>query len=199
MRKKRTGTLTALRGRQWHGRDAEDYLYERLQGCDGEEAWTLEKAGEEVAKKIGSKKPINVSSISHWHSRQRLLREQERNLKITNEALLRFATDGGKEVDLEDLADALLTNMLAEIYRREDVEQAIDVTKALTSLTKALTEKNKLAQRAKEHEESIAKLKARLAKAHEALKKHGLTQEQVNELNEATVSAIDEEILSRSQ
>jgi hypothetical protein len=167
-----TNILAQLRGRKWNGEDAEVYLYTRLEGEDGEPAWTLEEASKRLQGKL--RRRVIPSVISKWLKEERAKRRAKDDYEFVLNATLAFFKDRGSSVtELEQIADCTVVQMIARTLKEEGVEEAVKVINAMTSFLNALTNRSALRQRSTEWTERTEKLKGELEALRKKLNKPG--------------------------
>ncbi len=97
--------MARLKGRVWNGMPATDFLLIRLDGEDGEPAWTLREAAARVSKKIGV--PVSEAIVSAWGKAQRAERRNAANVEMMIEATAaRLAEHAASGLSLDDMVTA---------------------------------------------------------------------------------------------
>ena len=186
--------LARLKGRTWNGLPAEEYLYIRLQGEDGEAPWL----GSEAAKLVSKKLKVRVTEqvISKWLKRQVSDRRHAENYELMLTTTLSFIAERSEmALDLGDMVDAQIVMMIGRIHSEDGAEEAIKATTAFTKLKQAITAELLRKQRVREFEESVDKLKAKIESLCKQLKKAGGSAEEIDKFNHAAVKAVDDTIL----
>lgn len=174
MKPRSDSKLTGLKGRQWNGEPAADYLYDRLMGEDGEQPWSVEVAAKEVTKRL--RRPISASGIRRWLKAEHARRRAADNMEILQRSTLEFLSEHGSSLEnLDRTITAQVVLMTARIHSEDGAEEAVKAMNAFTQLLKTLTDKEKLQQRIKEHDERVAKLKSELEALRNKLNKGGTT------------------------
>lgn len=164
--------LANLRGRTWEGESAEAYLYKRLEGEDGEPAWTLDEAAKRLTKKLRRK--VSPQIVSRWLKEEKAKKRAQDDYEFVLNTTLAFYQDRGSSVtELEQIADCTVVQMIARTLKEEGVEEAVKVINAMTSFLNALTNRSALRQRSTEWSERTEKLKAELEALRKKLNKPG--------------------------
>jgi uncharacterized small protein (DUF1192 family) len=164
--------LANLKGRKWNGRDAAEYLYDRLEGEDGEPAWSLAEASRRLQGKL--RRRVTDSVISKWLKEEKAKRRARDDYEFVLNSTLAFFKDRESSLtELEQIADCTVVQMIARTLKEEGVEEAVKVINAMTSFLNALTNRSALRQRSTEWTERTAKLKAELEALRKKLNKPG--------------------------
>lgn len=195
MKTRSDNILARLKGRSWEGQPASDYLLVRLEGEDGEPAWSLAEAARRVGRKLKTR--VAESTVSKWRKQQiRMRRDAEAHeavLEASVEALARQAQSG---LPLEDFVDGQIILLIARVYSQEGVEEASDFVRSLTALKRAVTADRDSRQGIREYEESVAHLNETIGALRAELKRQGGDPDKLDEINQRTVAAIDAVILA---
>lgn len=182
--------MARLKGRVWEGEDATEYLFTRLMGEDGEPAWTLAEAAKAVSKKLKVK--VGETTVSKWRKGQERQRKEAEDydalIESTTNQLAKHAESG---IDLDQVVDAQILIMIAQVRAESGIEEAIKFINSLTALKRAMTSDREQKQGVREYEESVEKLKARVALLSRELKLRGFDPAALDELNKRTVEEID--------
>ncbi|HRQ87221.1 MAG TPA: hypothetical protein PLA50_00365 [Bacteroidia bacterium] len=194
MKTRNDNILARLKGREWGGMPAQEYLLMRLDGEDGEPAWTLEVAAKAVAKKL--KAAVSIQTLSRWRKRMKEERRHSENFEAMIEATVsHLAKQSARGVSIDDMVDAQITMMIGRVYAEDGVAEAIKFMGACTALKRALTADREQKQGVREYEESVQALKHRIEVLTMELKARGYDPAALDELNRRTVAEIDAVIL----
>lgn len=181
--------LANLRGKTWGKMDAEEYLWIRLQGEDGEPAWSGQNAAKRCSAKLRTR--ITGQMISKWlqkEARRRRMREEVDQMYATTLEFFAERPDASSEMD--QVVDCQIVALLARIHAEEGAEETVKAINALTSLKKAITDDRKLRQRATEWEERTEKLKAELEALRKKVNKPGRGEDTGNHMDEV-IAVVD--------
>ena len=189
--------LALLKGKTWNKMPAEEYLFMRLEGDDGEPPWSLEEAAAAVRRKL--KKGVSESTISRWLIKQKRAIRIKEDIEAMEQRNLEFLTERPEALDnIENIVDFQIYSLLERVHEDEGAEAVAKVINALAGLKKIKLDERKLDQREKEWEERTEKMKSEILRLHKALKKLGLKDRDLDKLNKDTTSAIDKIVASNS-
>ena len=179
IQKARVGDVIGiLADKTWEGIPALDYLFRQMGGMPGDESqsvWTYKAAAEAASKEFGL-------TIRHWHTyrfyQQRAAAEMIREkAQIIEEAKLSLMASS-PSVKPERLAETMALITAGILIQGGETDDAARALNAITNYEKSCTERQKLEQRAKEHDESVASLKAQLNKLKDTIAKGGNEENQ---------------------
>jgi hypothetical protein len=194
LKKRSDNTLASLAGRRWGGEPAADYLYARLDGEDGEDPWSVERAATEISKKLGRK--VSPQTVSKWRKAEAASRRSRENFELAQRATLEFFAEHADKVDLDRMVEAQLVFMIGRIHAEDGAEEAVAALKAYTALKRATTEERRMKQQIREYEESTERLRATIDRLTSELKSRGYDPAALDALNQRVVGEVDAMILA---